>query len=252
MAEGNVAYAHDMSALVIITGASSGLGLALARAVPFPARVVDVSRGGPPEDDDIAHFTADLSRPDDWDEVGREIDDLLTRLRPNRVVFIHAAGTLTPIGFAGEVDTRAYRSNVLLNSAAGQVLGHLLLTAIRGLEVTADLVMITSGAASKAYAGWSSYGAGKAALDQWVRTVGIEQAARGDVTVSSIAPGVLATSMQAEIRETSERDFPTVESFRGLLENDELVEPEDAARRIWRLIERGVDTGSVLDIREIQ
>lgn len=239
-----------MSALVIITGASSGLGLALARTVPFPTKVVDISRSGPPEGDDIEHLTADLSRPADWDVIGRELGNLLSELRPERVIFIHAAGTLTPIGFAGEVETEAYTSNVLLNSAAGQVLGHLFLKAIDGHDLEADLVMITSGAASKAYAGWSSYGAGKAALDHWVRTVGLEQEARGGTRVSSIAPGVLATPMQAEIRRTAEQDFPTVARFRRFHEDDQLVEPEEAAHRIWRLIEDGIDTGSVLDIRE--
>lgn len=238
-----------MSALVVITGASSGLGLALARAVPFPAVVVDISRSGPPEGDDIEHFAADLSRPSEWDAVEKELNRLISEQQPGRAVFIHAAGTLTPIGFAGEVDPSAYRANVLLNSAAGQVLGERFLATVRGGGVETDIVMITSGAASTAYAGWSAYCAGKAALDQWVRAVGLEQGARGGARVSAIAPGVLATAMQAEIRETSEHDFPKVARFRGLLEDGDLVDPDDVAARIWRLIEDGIDTGSVLDIR---
>jgi NAD(P)-dependent dehydrogenase (short-subunit alcohol dehydrogenase family) len=110
--------------------------------------------------------------------------------------------------------------------------------------------MITSGAARNAYPGWSSYGAGKAALDQWVRTVGAEQRERGGVRVSSIAPGVLATSMQERIRETDERDFPDVARFHSLYEEGDLVDPDDAARRIWQLIERGIGSGSVIDVRD--
>ncbi len=166
-------------------------------------------------------------------------------------MLIHAAGTLTPIGFAGEVDSDAYTSNVLLNSAAGQVIGHHFLGAIHSRSGSFDLVMISSGAASSAYAGWSSYGAGKAALDQWVRNVGAEQRARGGVRVSAIAPGVLATGMQREIRSTSERDFPSVERFHELHDKGDLVEPEVAARQIWGAIENGVETGSVIDIRRL-
>jgi benzil reductase ((S)-benzoin forming) len=167
------------------------------------------------------------------------------------VVFIHAAGTITPIGFAGEVDSAAYASNVVVNSAAGQVLGHLFLGAVRDREGVFDLVMISSGAAASVYAGWSSYGAGKAALEQWVRNVGAEQVARGGVRVAAIGPGVVATDMQRQIRDTSERDFPQVDRFHALHEDGVLAAPEEAAERIWELIERGLEPGSVLDVRDL-
>lgn len=240
-----------MTDLVIITGASSGLGLALARSVPIPAHVVDISRSGPPDSADIDHMLADLSQPSEWAGVGDEIRRLVTEHDPNRSVMIHAAGTLTPIGFAGEVDSDAYASNVLLNSAAGQVLGHHFLGAVAGREGRHDLVMITSGAASSVYAGWSSYGAGKAALDQWVRNVGAEQKERGGVRVSAIAPGVLATGMQEQIRSMPEHDFPKVERFHDLQKDGDLVEPDVAAQKIWDAIEKGLETGSVLDVRKL-
>jgi NAD(P)-dependent dehydrogenase (short-subunit alcohol dehydrogenase family) len=238
------------TALVVIAGASSGLGRALARTVPFPATVVDISRSGV-AGDGIEHLTADLSDPATWAGIGDQLDRLLSAYRPSRAVFIHAAGTLTPIGFAGEVDPAAYSRNVLLNSAAGQVLGHMFLTAVRGREGSFQLVMISSGAARGVYPGWSSYGAGKAALDQWVRNVGAEQGVRGGVTVVSIAPGVLATAMQEEIRDAAEDDFPDVARFHALHDEDLLVDPTDAASRIWRAIEAGIESGSVLDIRDL-
>lgn len=239
-----------MSDLVIISGASSGLGLALARTVPFPATVVDISRSGP-HDEDIEHIAADLSNPSSWEAVGEAMRNLVGSHEPDRAVFIHAAGTLTPIGFAGEVEGDAYASNVVLNSASGQVLGHLFLEAVHGRDGVFDVVMISSGAASSAYPGWSSYGAGKAALNHWVRNVGAEQRERGGVRVSAIAPGVVATGMQSQIRETSERDFPNVERFHDLHEEGKLAEPDDAASKIWRAIERGIETGSVIDIRDL-
>jgi benzil reductase ((S)-benzoin forming) len=211
--------------------------------------VLDVSRSGPPEGS-VEHLAADLSDPGIWADVGETIVRLVAEHDPRRAVFIHAAGTLEPIGFAGEVEPGPYTANVILNSGAGQVLGHWFLRALQGRKGTFDVVMISSGAARSTYPGWSSYGAGKAALDQWVRNVGAEQKQRGSVRVSSIAPGVLATSMQEQIRGTDERHFPEVARFHSLHEDGVLVDPDDAARRIWEVIERGVETGSVIDVRD--
>jgi NAD(P)-dependent dehydrogenase (short-subunit alcohol dehydrogenase family) len=236
--------------LVIITGGSSGLGLALAKSTPFPARVVDISRSGPPASAGIDHIAADLADVAAWSPVASQIHDLVDSEDPERAALIHTAGTLQPIGFAGEVDSGAYSRNVVLNSAAGQILGDAFLRAVRGRSGTYDLVMITSGAARNNYPGWSAYGAGKAALDQWVRYAGEEQKIRGGVRVSAIAPGVMDTAMQAGIREMSAEDFPSVERFRDLHERGELVSPEDAARRMWDAIESGLEPGSVIDLRE--
>lgn len=239
-----------MGNLVVISGASSGLGLAIANTTPFPARVVDISRSGPPGDTEIEHLEADLSDPESWSRVSEAIRYLIGDESPGRSAFVHAAGTLTPMGFAGEVDEAPYTNNVLLNSAAGQILGHAYLAAIKGRPGTHDLVMISSGAASSSYPGWSSYGAGKAALDQWVRYVGEEQRLRGGVRVSAIAPGVIDTGMQTQIRQMSEEDFPKVQRFRDLHEDGKLVQPEDAATRFWKAIESGLAPGSVIDLRD--
>lgn len=238
-----------MPDLVFITGASSGLGGALARTVPFPANVVDISRSGP-SDDSISHIAADLSDPTSWPEVGAAMARIVEESDPGRAVLIHAAGTLNPIGFVGEVDGNAYASNVVLNSASGQVLGHLFLEAVAGRAGDHVVVMISSGAASSVYPGWSSYGAGKAALDHWIRHVGAEQRMRGGVRALAVAPGVIATSMQTQIRETSESDFPQVGRFHELHEQGRLASPDEAAIKVWRAIESDVETGSVVDVRD--
>ena len=237
--------------LVWITGASSGLGAALAATVPFDdARVVDISRSG--GTDGTEHVPADLSDPGGWASVEQHLLARMAAFTGERAVFLHNAGTLDPIGFAGEVDSAAYRANVLLNSAAGQYLGHAFLRALgeSGFSGSGLLAMVSSGAASTPYPGWSSYSAGKAALDMWVRTVGAEQRDRGSrVTVLSVAPGVVATGMQQRIRATDESDFPNVERFVQLHDQGELRDPADAAGDVWSVLTSDAASGSVLDVR---
>ena len=237
--------------LIWITGGSAGLGAALAATVPYDdAHVVSISRTPGPAATE--HLPADLADPSSWSAVEAHLLVRLAEFSGSRLVFIHNAGTIEPIGFAGEVDFAGYRNNVLLNSATGQVLGHAFLTAVTesGFAGAAQLVMVSSGAARNPYPGWSAYSAGKAALNHWVRAVGAEQRTRGsNVSVLAVAPGVVETAMQAQIRSSSVDDFPSVDRFHELHDEGQLQDPADAARAVWSVLGRDLPAGTVTDVR---
>jgi NAD(P)-dependent dehydrogenase (short-subunit alcohol dehydrogenase family) len=236
--------------LVWISGASSGIGAALASTVPWDgARVIGISRRPPAEG--VEHLEADLSDPASWPLVSASFATELAGFDGDVVAFVHAAGTIVPMGFAGEVDPEDYAANVVLNSAAPQVLGHVFLAAAKDVVARRHVVMLTSGAAKSVYPGWSSYGAGKAAVDQWVRNTGAEQDIRGGAHVLSVAPGTVDTGMQAMLRDTSVDDFPSRQKFVDLHVAGKLSDPTDVARRIWSLLDRGLDNGSVVDLRDL-
>lgn len=236
--------------LVWISGASGGIGRALAETVPWgDARVIGISRRPPAGA--VEHLEADLADPSTWPAVGRSFHREVRNFDGAHVAFVHAAGTIDPVGFAAELDGEAYRRNVLLNSAAPQVLGQQFLAATGSLDARRHLVMLTSGAAQSVYPGWASYGAGKAAIDQWVRDVGAEQDQRGGVQVLSIAPGTVDTGMQEQLRGTSEQDFPNRQKFLDLHRQGKLSDPAEVARQIWALLGRGLDNGSVVDLRKL-
>lgn len=237
------------TALIWVSGASGGIGRALVATVPWSrARVIGISR----RQDSVSteHIDADLSDPQQWPRVGAAFREAVARFSGDRVVFVQAAGTIQPIGFVGNVDTRGYQENVLLNSAAPQVLGHLFIAAVQDIKATRHLVMLTSGAAKSVYPGWASYGAAKAGLDQWVRDTGAEQGPDG-VQVLAVAPGTVNTEMQTQLRATTPEEFPMRQKFIDLHRDGKLSDPNDVARKIWNLLDEPYDNGSVLDLRNL-
>jgi hypothetical protein len=67
-------------------------------------------------------LAADLADPIGWDMLEASFHRELADFSGGRVVFLHAAGAIGPVGFAGETDPRDYRASVLLNAAAPLVL----------------------------------------------------------------------------------------------------------------------------------
>ncbi len=237
--------------LIFISGASSGIGLAMLETLPYAdARVLNLSRRPAPGSE---HVALDLSDPAAWPAAEARFHEALATFTGGQVTFVHSAGVLSPIRFAGEGDPEAEIRNVLLNSAAPQALGHAFLRALsrRDPEPRSTLLFIGSGASSAAYMGWSGYCAGKAATDHWTRTVGAELDRRGrPCRVLCIAPGIVQTAMQAEIRDTPARDFPEVARFIELHEGGALRTPKDVAGELWALLERDHPNGAVLDLRD--
>ena len=236
--------------LAVITGASRGIGAAIATVAAASGAIVAGCNRSPSSTAATHGLTADLSEPESWVAFARWYDELVDRIAPARCVVIHNAATLTPIGFAGEIDPEGYRANVLLNSAAPQVLGSSVIATATRTRVPTILVQLSSGAGKSPYAGWSSYCASKAAVDMWVRSVGLEQRERGDlVRTLAIAPGVVATAMQAEIRASEGSAFPDVERFQSMHAEGGLSDPDDVGARIWAYTVSGSwENGAVADL----
>ena len=233
--------------LIWVTGASQGIGKALIQTVPWQeARVIGVSRSPGPAPVRVA---ADLAEPSGWAMLEASFNRELPGFSGGRVVFVHAAGTIGPIGFAGETDPRQYRASVVLNAAAPLILGEAFLRAVRNLSCRRQLVLLSSGAARRPYPGVAAYGAAKAAVDQWVRAAGNEQARRGQVEVVAINPGRVATAMHEQLRAAGDDKLPDHSEFIRLHEEGLLSDPRDVARQIWSLLDHeDLTPGQVLNL----
>jgi benzil reductase ((S)-benzoin forming) len=235
---------------VWITGATSGIGAALADTVPYPdARVINISRRPHPQ---LESVRADISDPADWDEVTAHLEAELPSLTgAARVVFVHNAFSPDPVGFIGEVDPDAYRRHILANVAAPLILGEAFLR-FRPAGVEAGLVMISSAAARVPYAGRAGYGAGKAAMEQWVRVVRSEQDhRRSGVWVVAIRPGAVDTPALRADAEADATENPTAPFIREALAKGQIDTAEVAARRIWDVLPPGPDTPAVVLLGEM-
>lgn len=178
----------------LITGATRGIGAAIADALAPDHRLLIGGRD-PAATASIAArypqaipFTTDLA-----DE--RATREAVAALQLDRLdVLVHSAGVAT-MGKLAETDRETWRSILELDVIAIADLTRLLLPALRaagGLVIT-----INSGAGfHAAQVGEGLYAAAKFALRAY--TDSLREELRGEVRVSSVHPGRVATDMQVE------------------------------------------------------
>ena len=168
----------------------------------------------------------------------------------DEVVLINNAGTVQPSAMLGRQNDAEIIASAALNITAPLLLAN---EACRQKPANAALkiVHISSGAGRNAYPGWSVYGAGKAALDHHARCVAAEQLS--GVRIASIAPGVIDTGMQAQIRATDTADFPMLARFQDLKAQGGLSSAEEIAAHIAAMIaDRNFGKAIVQDVRDWQ
>ncbi len=181
----------------LVTGASAGLGRALARALAAAGwhLVIDARGQGA-----LTAVAEELRRLTTVDALAGDVADSTHRERLARLVpdsgldlLVHNASTLGRGGLAPLATTTPEHLRDVLetNVVAPAALTTLLLPALvraRGVVLT-----ISSDAAVGHYESWGSYGASKAALDHVALTLAAEQP---DLSVYAVDPGDMRTAMQ--------------------------------------------------------
>ena len=238
----------------IITGASRGFGRDLALELAGRQSVLHlVSRSDMSELSDALSSAGSLVqayRVDLADETGVSelIDTVATHIHPNetkKILLINNAGVIEPVGPAGKYDAERYRKHLIINYVAPLMLSHAFLKQWQQEPVEKGIIMVSSGAANNPYFGWSHYCSSKAAVEMFVRVVGLEQQSmRYPVGIVSFNPGRIGTDMQHVLRETSSQDFPMVHDFVDAYELGLLGRSRDvAARLVNKVRSEGVPAG---------
>lgn len=211
-------------ATVIVTGASRGLGRAVAQdlarrgaTVVAAARSADDLAALAATSDRIHAVAGDLTDPD----ARRAVVDRALDLGGIDAL-VNDAGMLEPLARLADADPEAWTANLDINLVTPVALTALALPALR--TANGRVVNVSSGVAKRPVVGWGAYCTAKAALLMATRVLTEEE---DEVTAVSVRPGVVDTEMQAAIRAAGQ-DAMTDEAhdrFVGLHESGELLDP---------------------------
>jgi NAD(P)-dependent dehydrogenase (short-subunit alcohol dehydrogenase family) len=252
-----------MSRSVFITGVSSGLGLALAKAcLDAGDRVFGLSRREPEELMDRADprdrsdragrpgfrfASVDLS---DVEGIAPAVESLL-RGEAKLDLAILNAGMLGEISDMAETPLEAMKRIMDVNLWANKpVLDAVLLPGGRSRSV-GQVVAISSGAAVSGARGWNGYSLSKAALNMMMKLYAAE---RPETHFSALAPGLVDTAMQEAMRaRPSDARFPTVDRLKRATGTPDMPDPDTAAARILGALGRlaASKSGEFQDLRSL-
>ncbi|TFV93040.1 SDR family NAD(P)-dependent oxidoreductase [Algoriphagus kandeliae] len=221
--------------LVVITGHSKGLGKALMHHYLSldHYEVIGISRSTlDVESPKLRQVSLDLS---DLDILKNELEEVFPKEDYQEIILINNAGWIGEIKPIGNMHPREMRIQVNVNLLAPMYLTNAFIKAYKNHPSRKLVCNISSGAATRPVAGWGGYCSTKAALAMFTM-VANKESGSSDFRFFSLAPGIVDTEMQAEIREAAETDFPELKKFLEFKEQGELVNPEDVAKKIEYLL----------------
>ena len=247
--------------LYILTGGSRGMGLAMAQQLLQPGhRLLCISRQrnealaaqaqarGVP----LLQWQADLA---EGASVAQGLQDWLGTLDAASLAsatLINNAGVIPRIGPLSQADAHELAHALRVGLEAPMQLTAAFLGRTEGWGIPRRVLNISSGLGRRAMASQAGYCAAKAGMDHFTRCLALDEALKPQgARVCSLAPGVIDTDMQLQLRDAKAADFPDQGNFRQLKEAGMLSSPQDAAARVLAYLARP-DFGAqpVADVRE--
>jgi len=197
----------------LVTGAASGIGLALAdRLSERGDRVVRLTR----DDVDLSDSVALVRWATDFADDLERLDSL-----------VHSAGTVD-LGTVAELDVETWQRQLAVNLTAPALLTAPLLPALRAAAGT--VVFVNSSAGLSANAEWPAHAAPKFGLRALTDSLRAEEAANG-VRVTTVFPSRTATPMQEKVHEQEGRTYDA----------SRWIRPETVADSILHVLDLAAD-----------
>ena len=220
--------------LTILTGASRGMGLAMAEQLLAPGHtLLCISRQANPTLAERAQARG--AQRMQWTE------DLA-----------QAEAVIPPIAPLSLSDPAELAHALRVGLEAPMMLSAAFLSATGHWPATRKILNISSGLGRRAMASQSAYCAAKAGMDHFTRCLALDEALKPrGAKVCSLAPGVIDTDMQVQLRSADDALFPDRKGFAGLHQGGQLTSPDEAAGRVLAYLARA-DFGQnpVADVRD--
>jgi benzil reductase ((S)-benzoin forming) len=219
----------------IITGSSKGLGKSLLDLLLTDESniIYGLARTNSVEHKQYIHTNIDLSKTDEvlkfqFPQISKAI----------RIVLINNAGVVGDIKHVGNIDNQKIIDSYNLNLITPVILANNFISKYSDLECEKIILNISSGAGRNPIDGWNVYCSTKAGLDMFSRVLKDEVTINSsNIKVLSLAPGIIDTEMQSEIRKSDEMSFSNIERFKYYKESGDLVAPEITAKQVLRFID---------------
>jgi 3-oxoacyl-[acyl-carrier protein] reductase len=191
--------------VVIVTGASRGIGAAAAAALGKAGASLMLTARDAAQIESVAQAimrdggraTAISCDVSDWQAVQRLVAET-QRLYGKIDALINNAGVVEPIAVTADSDPAAWARNIEINLIGAY---HAIRAVLPPMLAAGggSIVNVSSGAAHNPLEGWSAYCSAKAGLAMLTRAIALEHAAQG-IRVFGFQPGTTDTDMQVIIR----------------------------------------------------
>lgn len=220
-----------MSKTYIITGISRGIGKALAEHfLSKNQSVIGIGRTNSIQNPNFHFIELDLLDSSAIENLQFPI------IQSEEIILINNAGIIGNIERISSMKEDCIDEIMQVNVIAPIKLTRKI-SEFFGNSKQFTLVNISSGAGKRPIPSWAGYCASKAAIDLFSQTFLLEELELGKTTkVYSVAPGVIDTDMQVQIRATKESSFSSLENFQNLKSEQKLETPERIALKLDKLL----------------
>jgi benzil reductase ((S)-benzoin forming) len=226
--------------LSIVTGASRGLGLAVAQQLLARGhRVLGIARREPQPapggswqfwSADLADARALAARLEGW---------LAEQGAVASATLINNAGVVSQPAPLSACAAETIAHDLRVGLEAPTLLTAAFLRATASLAGPRKVVLVSSGLGRRAMAGSALYCAAKAGMDHLARALALEEAAQPNgARVVSLAPGIIDTDMQLALRSADRALFPEGARFAEFKSSGALDSPDTAAIKLLRYLDR--------------
>ncbi len=236
---------------IFITGSSKGLGKALAEEYLVDKNnfVFGFARTHSIKHERYKHFTVDFSNKSTYENFEFPLLE-----NPEKIILINNAGWVGDVKYVGSQNLQSIEDIFTINVVSLIFLCNQFASKYDSLNIPTTILNISSGAANYPIDGWSNYCSTKAAVNMFSQVFQKELEIKGKnhIKVFAMAPGIIDTGMQQDIRKADKEHFADIDRFLEYKNKGDLSSPEEVAKKIKSFILKSADYNEVLaDVRSI-